>query len=116
MITIHVNKNEKYETVNIPAYEINHPLEAVVILNPSAIEGFRPEEYSFWRLFSMNIVVSGIKTAEDSKGFIARIYDATGDGAKAELISKFKIKRAYEIDLLERNIKPLRVEGGKVIS
>ena len=44
------------------------------------------------------------------------MYDATGDGAKAELISKFKIKRAYEIDLLERNIKPLRVEGGKVIS
>jgi len=42
VITIHVNKNEKYETVNIPAYEINHPLEAVVVLNPSAIEGFRP--------------------------------------------------------------------------
>ena len=49
----------------------------------------------------MNIVVSGIKTAEDSKGFIVGIYDATGDGAKAELISKFKIERAYETDLLE---------------
>jgi len=29
------------------------------------------------------------------------MYDATGDGAKDELISKFKIKRAYETDLLE---------------
>jgi len=96
-------------------YEINHPLEAVVIADPSATDGFRPEECSFLEITPANVVVSGIKTAEDSRGFIIRIYDATGEGAKAELMGKFKIRRAYETDLLEREIKPLRVEGGKIM-
>ena len=30
-------------------------------------------------------------------------------------MDKFKIRRAYETDLLEREIKPLRVEGGKIM-
>ena len=96
-------------------YEINHPLEAVVIADPSATDGFRPEECSFLEITPANVVVSGIKTAEGSRGFIIRIYDATGEGAKAELMGKFKIRRAYETDLLEREIKPLRVEGGKIM-
>jgi len=95
-------------------YEINHPLEAVVVMAPSAIKGSKPEEFSFLRVTPENIVVSAVKLAEDSGGFIVRMYDATGDGADAELTLEFKIQRAYESDLLERKVKPVDVRQNKI--
>jgi len=94
--------------------EINHPLEALVVMDPSAINGSKPEEFSFLRVTPENIVVSGVKMAEDSVGFIVRMYDATGDGAYAELTFRFKIQEAYESDLLERKVKPADVRQNKI--
>ena len=95
-------------------YEINHPLEIFVVTNPSAIKGSKPEEFSFLRVTPENVVVSSVKMAEDSRGFVIRIYDATGDGADVELTAGFKIQRAYESDLLERKIKPVHLEQRKI--
>ena len=95
-------------------YEINHPLEALVIMDPSVIRGSKPERFSFLRVEPKNVIVSCVKAAEDSKGLIVRIYDATGDGADAELNFGFKIQEAYESDLLERIIKPLHRTQRKV--
>ncbi len=95
-------------------YEINHPLEAFIVMNPSVINGSKPEEFSFLRVTPENVVVSCVKMAEDSGGFIVRMYDATGDGADAELTISFKIRRAYESDLLERKVKPIDVRQGKI--
>jgi len=72
-------------------YEINHPLEAVVIEDPTAIKGCRLEEFSFLKVTPENIVVSTVKMAEGSEGIIVRMYDATGSGAEAELTFKFNL-------------------------
>jgi len=95
-------------------YEINHPLEALVVTDPSAIKGSRPEEFSFLRVTPENVVVSSVKIAEDSEGLIVRMYDATGDGADVELTIKFKIQKAYESDLFERIVKPADVRQNKI--
>lgn len=95
-------------------YEINHPLEAHIVMDPSATNGYMPEEYSFLTVAPENIVVSSVKMAEDSQGFIIRMYDATGEGAKAELTLRFKIQNAYESDMLERIVRPVHVRQNTI--
>jgi len=95
-------------------YEINHPLKAVVVIDPSTVDGSRPEEFSFLRVIPENVVISSVKLAENSRDIIIRVYDATGDGANVELTAGFKILAAYEADLLERRIKPAKKEQNTV--
>ena len=94
--------------------EINHPLKAYVIMDPSAAEGCMPEEYSFLSITPENVVVSSVKMAEDSGGFNIRVYDATGEGAEAELTLRGKIENAYESDMLERIVKPMHVRENTI--
>jgi alpha-mannosidase len=94
-------------------YELNHPLETVVVTN-RASQGSLPEEASFLRINPKNIVLSCLKAAEDSDGIIIRIYDATGEGGEAEITLGFPIKEAIETDLLERNLSRLKVQDGSL--
>jgi len=92
-------------------YELNHPLETVVV-SGGASQGNLPEEASFMRINPENIVLSCLKTAEDSDGIIIRIYDATGEGGEAEITPGFPIGEAVETDLLERNLTRLTLQEG----
>lgn len=94
--------------------EINHPLEAVAVTAKKAIKAAEPEEKSFLAIKPENIVLSGLKLAEDSDDCIIRIYDATGAGAEAELTLGFAAKEASETDLLERKISVLKPKGNKI--
>ncbi|MDH5689565.1 MAG: glycosyl hydrolase-related protein, partial [Candidatus Bathyarchaeota archaeon] len=60
------------------------------------------------------VVVSCIKKAEDSDDTIIRMYDATGEGAEAELTLGFDAERASEVDLMEEEIARLELKNGKI--
>jgi len=93
-------------------YEVNHPLESITVTNSSG--GTLPDAKSFIQLRPENIVVSCVKESEDSQGIIIRMYDATGEGAQAELILGFEADKACEVDLMEKEIAQLELENGKI--
>ena len=94
-------------------YEVNHPLESLVTTGSSS-KGSMPETKSFIQVKPENVVISCVKTAEDSNDIVIRMYDATGEGAKAEVLFGFKIEKASETDLMEREINKLKLEGERV--
>jgi len=73
-----------------------------------------PESKSFIQVNPENVVVSCIKMAEDSNDIVVRMYDATGEGAGTEVLFGFKIERALEVDLMEKEIDKLKPEGERV--
>ena len=95
-------------------YELNHPLEAVVITKPFRSDGSEPEIASFIKVKPNNIVVSCFKLAEESDDYIIRIYDASGEGAKTEILFGFQVKEAYEVDLMEKKLAILKTQGNKL--
>ena len=95
-------------------YEINHPLEAVIIVDGQKGQGSRPEADSMLRVSPDNVVVSCMKASEDSGDLIVRIYDATGSGALAVLTLGFPIKSAKEVDLMERQVGRLSVNRNRI--
>jgi len=94
-------------------YEVNHPLIPFVVTGQSR-EGSNPDSRSFIQVNPSNVVVSCVKVAEDSGGIVMRLYDATGEGAEATFLLGFKAENACEVDLMERELGPLRMEGGNV--
>ena len=93
-------------------YEVNHPLESIAVTSPS--KGSMPETSSFLQVKPENVVVSCVKKAEDSDDIIVRVYDATGEGAEAEVILGFKAEIATEVDLMEKESGQLKVESRRI--
>jgi len=66
---------------------------------------------------SGDVILSAVKTAEDSKDgkiVIIRLYDANGKGSTATLDFKNDIVKASVVDLNETYKKPLKVSGNSV--
>jgi alpha-mannosidase len=95
-------------------YELNHPLEAVLASRSSRSNGAEPEVASFIHVKPSNVVVSCFKLAEESNDYIIRVYDASGEGGKAEIIFGFRIKEAIETDLMEKKLALLRIQENKL--
>ena len=93
---------------------MNHPLEVVSAARSSRSEGAEPEVASFIQVKPSNMVVSCVKLAEESDDYIIRIYDASGEGGKAEILFSFRIKEAYETDLMEKKLALLKIQGNKL--
>ena len=74
-----------------------------------------PDSKSFIQIDSENVVMSCLKMAEDSSDTVIRVYDATGEGGTAEISFEFKIKEAAELDLMERRVDELRVQGERKV-
>jgi alpha-mannosidase len=60
------------------------------------------------------VIVEAIKRAEDSDAAIVRLYEAWGGSCHAQVRTTLSASRAYLCDLLERNVKELRVHDGVV--
>jgi len=88
-------------------YELNHPIETFVVIEKTNLKPSVAEETSFLQVKPENVVVSCVKLGENSKDYIVRIYDAVGVRSNAEIIFGFNVKEAYEVDFLERDLKPL---------
>jgi len=93
--------------------ELNHPLESIVVTDPSS-KGSVPESKSFIQVKPENVLVSCVKMAEDSNDIVVRMYDATGEGATTDILFGFKIERASEVDLMEKEIDRLKPKGERV--
>ena len=78
--------------------------------------GRLPLDMQLFKL-SGDVLISGIKTAEDSKDgktVIIRLYDANGKGGKAGLIFSKGIKEAHIVDINEKKLKKLSVSQNTV--
>jgi len=95
-------------------WELNHPLIAYAVLNRRESNGYLCEEGSLLQVKPSNIVVSCLKKSENSDDLIIRVYDATGEGASAELLFSFNVKEVYETDLMESPVKAVKTQENKI--
>jgi len=63
---------------------------------------------------SAPLAISTIKTAEDGRGLVARVWNPTGRGVQAAVSLGFACRKATRTDLLERPLAVLPVRGGAV--
>ena len=91
-----------------------------------AAEGALPARHSFLSVEPANVFLTALKPrgnplamgARRGEGegpsFIARIYEAHGEAARAEFSSPFSVTQAWQSDVMEARGAELRVTGGKV--
>jgi len=85
------------------ARALNHPLRVVAT---DVHAGTLPAQGGFAGVTPENVILSGLKRAEDGTGLIVRVYEIAGHTTTAaitlhpELLGR--ITTAYEVDLLER--------------
>lgn len=96
------------ESVIKPAYLLNYPAPAVL--------GEADCDYRGSLLFvdADNIIIETVKPAEDSDGFIARIYEAEGTFTSCNLAFASGIGSVCESDMLEYENCPLEAKDGSV--
>jgi len=80
-----------------PALEYQMPPLPV----PASGWGDLPTEMSFLSLSPQNLILSGLKKAEDSDAVILRFYETRGEDTLAEIVFFKDIQRATRVDLLE---------------
>jgi len=96
------------------AYEFNYPLIAVF---EERHAGSLPRVFSFLEVKPDNIVVTALKKAEDCEdAIILRFYEAHGSDVKAHVMSFWKSKETYEVDILEREVGKVEDVSGIWVS
>ncbi|MCL2771779.1 MAG: glycosyl hydrolase-related protein [Oscillospiraceae bacterium] len=93
--------------------EFVHP---IAFISGTKHGGDLPLDGSFFKL-SGDVILSAIKTAEDSKDgktVIIRLYDANGKGSTATLDFKRDVVKAIVVDLNETYKRPLKVSDNSV--
>ena len=73
--------------------------------------GVMGERYSYVSCDSDNVVIETVKTAEDGKGVIVRLYECENARTKATLHFAKKIRRAVLCDCLEQDEEEVPVKG-----
>jgi alpha-mannosidase len=89
------------------AYEFNYPL---MPLFEQKHDGNLPKLYSFISAQPENLILTTIKTAEDSKDIILRFYETSGKDTTAIIRMAEDFKAARETDLLENDTSDLYVQ------
>jgi len=87
------------------AYEFNSPL----LTFPGELKAMKP----LLGVDKANVFVECVKRAENGKGLVFRLYEASRSGSFAKLSFSAAIKSASETDLLEQNPKALKLKDGK---
>ncbi len=76
-------------------------------------EGNLPSYFSFLEVYPLQAVVSSVKGAEDGKGIVIRLWNTTDDEISGYVALWGELKEAWETNLLEEPLTPLRIEGRK---
>jgi alpha-mannosidase len=92
------------------AYELNAPLHAV----GAASAPTQPDSFSFLSTPAAHVVVETIKVAEDGNGLIVRLYEAHNQRGPVRLVFAQPVASAVETDLLEREIRPVEIDGHEI--
>ena len=84
------------------------------VISGSRHSGSLAPQKSYLNVENDGIMISTIKEAEDSDEIVLRLYEVDGKAQKAVVCMEKEIKAACRIDLLERELDPLKVEGNQV--
>ncbi len=93
--------NPQLSAIWWPAAQFNMPLTIVPGLPVFDLK-------SFVQVDAPNIVLDTIKIAEDNDDLILRFYEAAGSQTVCRLMANFNYDSIVEIDLLERDLHPLK--------
>lgn len=73
------------------------------------------KEYSFLCINRKNIIMEALKPAEDgSRDLILRVYESCGAAVNAEFVFGSQVERICECNMLEQELKELRMEEKKL--
>nr|MDO8113396.1 glycoside hydrolase family 38 C-terminal domain-containing protein [Candidatus Sigynarchaeota archaeon] len=94
-------------------YEFNHPLLARAT---DQHVGNAPPEQSFFTIDASNVIVEVVKKAFDFDALVVRMFEFEGKATAASITGSFLTTGvASETDLLERPIKEIPIEHGKIV-
>jgi alpha-mannosidase len=92
-------------------YELNTPLLVRAVASHA---GTRPSAQSLLSVDSPHAVIEAVKPAERGDGIVVRLYEAHGATAPTRLTTALPVRRAEAVDLRERSINQLRLQGGSI--
>lgn len=88
------------------AYSLNVPLYAK---REDPHQGNLPDGLSFFNINQENIIMETVKKAEDSEAIIVRLYEGYNRRTRATLNCFQEIDQAWECDLMENDMKKMRI-------
>ena len=97
---------------NVPVYAAEPPSLALIKAHAT-----RPEEESFFSVSPANVVLSGIKKAEEGEELIVRIFEVEGKETTATINIPIRVKLARRLNLIEfplQNATAPVVQGKRV--
>jgi len=87
------------------AFALNSPMTVIPV--EANANGKLPDTYSFVTSSKDSAVVDTAKLAEDTNGFVFRIYDAMNRKTNVRLDFGFEVEKAYVCDMLENNLEEI---------
>lgn len=96
------------------AYMLNNP--PFIKAGGSSGAGYLPEKYSLVTVKEAGIVVEALKQAEESDDLVIRAYECYNRRTSAELILGINIRKAFETDMLEKQIRECSIKDGNRIA
>ncbi len=95
------------------AYQLNYPLLAI---SATSHEGSLPISHSFVKLDALNVILTGIKKAEDGDGIVFHFYEFDGQESQVRLELPAAASRAAETNLVEKEENSLTLaDSGKTV-
>lgn len=95
-------------------------LEGQEFINPlichksAGQKGKLPKKWSLLEVSHSNVIITAVKSGKDNS-IIIRLYDASGKASENVTVQFFvKFKSIQAVNLLEDNIKPLKMEGNSI--
>ena len=92
-------------------YEYNYPLMGVLT---DVHKGDLPAQHSFVQISPSNLVLTGLKKAEDGDAWVVQWYDAKGEASDATVTFPKPLKKAALSNFIEEDGAPLAVEKNLV--
>lgn len=93
--------------VNQRALEFNNPL--ISMLNEEITKDSNlPGKFSFFKIDKINITLEAVKKSNNDESIIVRLVERYGRRSNACLTAFKNIKKIFECDLLENNLKELK--------
>jgi alpha-mannosidase len=81
------------------AQAFNHPLWTAPV--KSAADASLPPEMSFVSTTAPDVIITGVKKAEDDKDIVVRFYEAYGKPAPAALKTQWKVNKTQKVNFVE---------------
>jgi len=92
------------------AYELNVPLRIVGTPHGAKL----PPRASWFAVSAPNVMIETVKQAEDGRGIIVRLYEASGAPVETDLRSGLPLGAASMTNLIEEGQEPLAISGDAV--